>query len=165
MKGVDFGEEKSPDQVEEWRWVKLGDKPVWGGKIKSLIIGMSGWDAYLVSAWGCRQGSCSYESGLRGDMWHKDMHLGVTFFSSFKGQFKCRLSYGPFSNPPQLHKSSPSLDFTMLSVYFLEYLPLPPFYLITCVLDCRLFEDKNYVTFYFVFSQCLALCLSIFGTQ
>lgn len=98
-------------------------------------------------------------------MWHKDMNLGVTFFSSFKGQFKCHLFYGPFSNPPQLHKSSPSLDFTMLSVYFLEYLSLPPFYLITCVLDCRLFEDKNDVTFNFVFSQCLALCLSIFGTQ
>lgn len=42
---------------------------------------------------------------------------------------------------PQLHKNSPSLDFIMHSVYFLEYLHLIPFYsfVFICVLDCRLF--------------------------
>ena len=56
--------------------------------------------------------------------------------------------------------------YTFLSTYLC--LPFISLYsILICVLDCRPFEDKNYVTFTFVSSQCLAfpsqwLCLSVF---
>lgn len=167
-KGVDL-EEKSPDNLEEWsslNWdeLKLGEKPGRCDKIKSNYRHVG----YEIPIWNLHKDinqGIGRESGLRGEIWPEAMNLGVTFFSGFKGQFKRTFSVNPLWSSPSC------TNFSIPGFYTFSIFPWvsisASLYLIelTYVLDCRLSEGKDYGTFLCVFSQCLALYISVFEIQ